>query len=74
MSLQCGLSCIGDLLKNYRMMFVSPSGLENAKNLISSYKKNHVPTMTPDLWRAKKVADSTLHPGLFPGLELLDEG
>lgn len=45
------------------MMFVSPSGLENAKNLISSYKKNHVPTMTPELWRAKKVADSTLHPG-----------
>ncbi|PKY06041.1 putative mitochondrial cation transporter [Aspergillus campestris IBT 28561] len=45
-----------------RTLFVSSSGLEQAKNLISSYKQNHVPAMTPDLWRAKKVVDATLHP------------
>ncbi|GFF31513.1 probable mitochondrial transport protein fsf1 [Aspergillus udagawae] len=45
-----------------RMLFVSSSGLEQAKRLISSYKQNHIPVMTPDLWRAKKVVDSTLHP------------
>lgn len=48
-----------------RMMFVSSSGLEQAKQLVSSYKQNHLPHMTPELWRAKKVVDSTLHPGAF---------
>lgn len=47
------------------MLFVSPSGLEQAKRLISSYKQNHIPVMTPELWRAKKVVDSTLHPGVL---------
>jgi hypothetical protein len=46
------------------MMFVSSTGLESAKKLISSYKQNHVPAMTPELWRAKKIVDSTLHPGM----------
>lgn len=50
------------------MMFVSSGGLENAKRLISSYKENHVPAMTPELWRAKKIVDSSLHPGTFPSL------
>lgn len=45
------------------MMFVSSSGLENAKNLITSYKQSQIPNMTPELWRAKKVVDSTIHPG-----------
>ncbi|OJJ87869.1 sideroflexin family transporter [Aspergillus glaucus CBS 516.65] len=45
-----------------RMMFVSSSGLENAKNLITSYKQSQIPNMTPELWRAKKVVDSTIHP------------
>lgn len=45
-----------------RMMLVSPSSLDNAKRLISSYKENHIPKMTPELWQAKKVVDSTLHP------------
>lgn len=42
---------------------MSSSGLEAAKNLVSSYKQSQIPLMTPDLWRAKKVVDSTLHPG-----------
>ncbi|CBF75419.1 sideroflexin family transporter [Aspergillus nidulans FGSC A4] len=45
-----------------RMLFVSSAGLEQAKRLISSYKQNEVPTMNAELWRAKKVVDSTLHP------------
>ncbi|SLM41387.1 mitochondrial cation [Lasallia pustulata] len=45
-----------------RTLFVSASGLENAKKLISSYKQGQVNSMTPEIWRAKKVVDSTLHP------------
>lgn len=56
------------MVDGYRTLFVSPSGLENAKKLISSYKQNIIPTMTPELWSAKKVVDSTLHPGLLFGL------
>lgn len=47
-----------------RTLLVSPGGLEQAKKLISSYKQNHIPAMTPELWHAKKVVDSTLHPGM----------
>ncbi|KAL8735841.1 MAG: hypothetical protein Q9181_002670 [Wetmoreana brouardii] len=45
-----------------RTLFVSTSGLENAKSLVSSYKQGYVQSMTPELWRAKKIVDSTLHP------------
>ncbi|MCJ1255930.1 hypothetical protein MMC24_003748 [Lignoscripta atroalba] len=45
-----------------RTLLVSASGLENAKKLISSYKQGQVQSMTPELWQAKKVVDSTLHP------------
>ncbi|KAL2387285.1 hypothetical protein RJZ90_000023 [Blastomyces dermatitidis] len=52
-----------------RTLFVSSAGLEKAKNLIASYKSGHVPSMTPELWRAKRIVDSTLHPGMLtPGL------
>jgi tricarboxylate carrier len=36
--------------------------VENAKRLISQYRNGEVQQMTPELWRAKKVLDSTLHP------------
>jgi len=45
-----------------RTLFVSSSGLENAKKLISSYKQGEVKSMTPEIWNAKKIVDSTLHP------------
>ncbi|KAL8768768.1 MAG: hypothetical protein Q9209_005056 [Squamulea sp. 1 TL-2023] len=45
-----------------RTLFVSSAGLESAKSLVSSYKQGYVHTMTPELWRAKKIVDSTLHP------------
>ncbi|KAL2823726.1 Tricarboxylate/iron carrier [Aspergillus cavernicola] len=45
-----------------RMLFVSSAGLEQSKRLISLYKNHEIPAMTAELWRAKKVVDSTLHP------------
>lgn len=45
-----------------RTLFVSSSGLENAKKLVSSYKQGQTTSMTPEIWRAKKIVDSTLHP------------
>ena len=47
-----------------RTLFVSKAGLENAKKLVSSYKQGQVKSMTPEIWQAKKVVDSTLHPGM----------
>ena len=47
-----------------RTLFVSNSGLENAKKLVSSYKQGQSKSMTPEIWQAKKVVDSTLHPGM----------
>ncbi|KAK5238870.1 Sideroflexin FSF1 [Exophiala xenobiotica] len=46
-----------------RTLFVSSSGLEHAKQLVTSYKTGDVKQMTPDIWNAKKIVDSTLHPG-----------
>jgi len=48
----------------YRTLFVSASGLEHAKQVVTSYKKGEVRDMTPELWKAKKIIDSTLHPGM----------
>jgi hypothetical protein len=48
-----------------RMLFVSSSGLENAKKAITAYKNGTVNEMSPELWRAKQIVDSTLHPGTF---------
>ncbi|KAL4779033.1 Tricarboxylate/iron carrier [Aspergillus varians] len=45
-----------------RMLLVSAAGLEQAKRHIASYKQNEIATMNGELWRAKKVVDSTLHP------------
>ncbi|KAF9872680.1 tricarboxylate carrier [Colletotrichum karsti] len=43
-------------------LLVGSTGLEQAKSLLTDYKQGKIPTMTPDLWKAKKVVDSTLHP------------
>ncbi|GKT47867.1 putative monoglyceride lipase [Colletotrichum spaethianum] len=43
-------------------LLVGSTGLEQAKSLLTDYKLGKIPTMTPDLWKAKKVVDSTLHP------------
>jgi sideroflexin-5 len=44
------------------MLLTSSAGLEHAKQLVASYKQGKVPEMTPELWHAKKIIDSTLHP------------
>jgi hypothetical protein len=46
-----------------RTLLVSKDGLEQAKSLITSYKLGKIQQMNPELWQAKKVVDSTLHPG-----------
>ena len=48
-----------------RTLFVSSAGLENAKSLITDFKEGRVRDMNPQLWQAKKVVDSTLHPGML---------
>ena len=56
------LSCAKLIAHVCRTLFVSASGLEQAKQLVSSYKKGEQRSMTPELWQAKKIVDSTLHP------------
>lgn len=55
---------VGHALTLPRTLFASKSELKTAKELVASYKNNSIPNMTPELWRAKKVLDSTLHPGI----------
>ncbi|OAR00399.1 hypothetical protein LLEC1_01360 [Akanthomyces lecanii] len=45
-------------------LFAGQSGLENAKQLVTKYKTGELKDMTPELWNAKKIVDSTLHPGM----------
>ncbi|SPQ22699.1 1037d57e-c369-4357-9a57-93530facb6bb [Thermothielavioides terrestris] len=45
-----------------RTLFVGRAGLEQAKNALIAYKTGQIKDMTPELWRAKKIVDSTLHP------------
>ncbi|EER29764.1 sideroflexin-2 [Coccidioides immitis RMSCC 3703] len=45
-----------------RTLFVSSAGLENAKRVLASYKDGKIAAMTPEIWDAKRIVDSTLHP------------
>ncbi|KAI7483585.1 sideroflexin-5 [Hortaea werneckii] len=49
-------------LSDPRTLFTSSTGLKHAKDLIAQYKQSKIPQMTPELWNAKKIVDSTLHP------------
>lgn len=51
-------------LRGNRTLLVGKTGLEQAKQAIISYKSGQVKEMTPELWKAKKIIDSTLHPGM----------
>lgn len=58
------LSCVGRRLTQLlRTLLTSSTGLEHAKQLITAYKTGKIRDMTPELWKAKKIIDSTLHPG-----------
>ncbi|KAK4210260.1 Tricarboxylate/iron carrier [Rhypophila decipiens] len=45
-----------------RTLFVGKAGLEQAKASLIAYKTGQFNSMTPELWKAKKIVDSTLHP------------
>ncbi|GAP89772.1 putative tricarboxylate carrier protein [Rosellinia necatrix] len=45
-----------------RTLLAGKSGLETAKNLVMAYKQGEIKEMTPELWKAKKIVDSTIHP------------
>lgn len=47
-----------------RTLLAGSSGLEAAKRLVTEFKTGKLERMTPELWHAKKVVDSTLHPGM----------
>jgi hypothetical protein len=48
-----------------RTLLVNKAGLEHAKSLISAYKQGKIGEMNDELWKAKKIVDSTLHPGTY---------
>ena len=50
-------------LTRSRTLFVRRAALEDATSLLARYEAGEIRSMTPELWRAKKVVDSTLHPG-----------
>ncbi|KAM0514105.1 hypothetical protein ACHAPE_007196 [Trichoderma viride] len=43
-------------------LLAGSQGLESAKRLVTEYKTGKLQHMTPELWHAKKIVDSTLHP------------
>ncbi|KAI0425318.1 Tricarboxylate/iron carrier [Xylaria sp. FL1042] len=45
-----------------RTLFVGKDGLDRAKKLVTAYKQGETTKITPELWNAKKIIDSTLHP------------
>ncbi|KAF2964370.1 hypothetical protein GQX73_g9213 [Xylaria multiplex] len=45
-----------------RTLLAGANGLEDAKKLIMAYKQGEIKDMTPELWKAKKIVDSTIHP------------
>ena len=55
--------------KHDRTLFTSSAGLDHAKELVTAYKTGKIREMTPELWRAKKIIDSTIHPGTFDAVD-----
>ncbi|KAH3671307.1 hypothetical protein OGAPHI_000530 [Ogataea philodendri] len=44
------------------MLLNTSKDIENAKRLVWDYKNGVISEMTPDVWRAKRVLDSSIHP------------
>lgn len=49
---------------------MSSQQLEYSKQILTQYKMGQVKEMNDDLWKAKKIVDSTLHPGTLTQLEM----
>ena len=58
------------LMFNSRTLLVSSQQLEYSKQILTQYKMGQVKEMNDDLWKAKKIVDSTLHPGTLTQLEM----
>jgi Sideroflexins len=58
----------GEVLMFLRTLLVNKEGLGHAKDLISGYKQGKFRDMNAELWSAKKIVDSTLHPGMLLAL------
>jgi hypothetical protein len=52
------------MLTSLRTLLVGREGLDHAKSLIAGYKQGKIRDMNAELWSAKKIVDSTLHPGM----------
>ena len=59
---------VREILISLRTLLVGRDGLDHAKSLIAGYKQGKIRDMNAELWNAKKIVDSTLHPGMFLGL------
>ncbi|KKY26959.1 putative transport protein fsf1 [Diplodia seriata] len=57
----CGIAFVLALERG-RTLLTGSTGLAHAKDLVSAYKQGKISNMTPELWKAKKIIDSTLHP------------
>ena len=57
-----------EMLMSLRTLLVGREGLDHAKSLIAGYKQGKIRDMNAELWSAKKIVDSTLHPGMLLGL------
>jgi len=55
------------VLRLNRTLLANKAALENAKSLLSGYKQGKIAEMNDELWKAKKIVDSTLHPGMHCG-------
>jgi sideroflexin-5 len=51
------------LIITIRTLLASSQQLEYSKQILTQYKTGQIKEMNEDLWKAKKIVDSTLHPG-----------
>ncbi|KAF2673571.1 mitochondrial cation transporter [Microthyrium microscopicum] len=49
-------------IADMRTLFTSAQTLEQSKQILTQYKSGQIKEMNEDLWQAKKIVDSTLHP------------
>jgi tricarboxylate carrier len=49
-------------ISDMRTLFASQQILEQSKALLTQYKQGQIQNMNEDLWQAKKIVDSTIHP------------
>jgi hypothetical protein len=52
-------------IEQTRTLLASTQALNQARDLLISYKTGNIKEMNDDLWKAKKLVDSTIHPGAF---------